>query len=52
MHCIAEKNEKQHFDQQTGSATHMMIIIIIIIILIIIIIIIIIIIKLVFTFLL
>ena len=50
MHCIAEKNEKQHFDQQTGSATHMMIIIIIIIIILIIIIIIII--KLVFTFLL
>ena len=46
MHCIAEKNEKQHFDKKTGSATHMMIIIIIIIILIIIII------KLVFTFLL
>ena len=43
MHCIAEKNEKQHFDKKTGSATHMMIIIIIIIIIII---------KLVFTFLL
>ena len=52
MHCIAEKNEKQHFDKKTGSATHMMIIIIIIIIIIIMIIIIIIIIKLVFTFLL
>ena len=51
MHCIAEKNEKQHFDKKTGSATHMMIIIIIIIIIIMIIIIIIII-KLVFTFLL
>ena len=42
MHCIAEKNEKQHFDKKTGSATHMIIIIIIIIIII----------KLVFTFLL
>ena len=45
MHCIAEKNEKQHFDKKTGSATHMIIIIITIIIIIIII-------KLVFTFLL
>ena len=44
MHYIAEKNEKQHFDKKTGSATHMMIMIIIIIIIIII--------KLVFTFLL
>ena len=51
MHCIAEKNEKQHFDKKTGSATHMMIIIIIIIIIIILLLIIIII-KLVFTFLL
>ena len=51
MHYIAEKNEKQHFDKKTGSATHMMIIIIIIIIIIILLIIIIII-KLVFTFLL
>ena len=45
MHCIAEKNEKQHFDKKTGSATHMIIIITTIIIIIIII-------KLVFTFLL
>ena len=45
MHCIAEKNKKQHFDKKTGSATHMMIIIIIILLIIIII-------KLVFTFLL
>ena len=32
MHCIAEENEKQHFDNKSGSATHIIIIIIIIII--------------------
>ena len=29
MHCIAEENEKQHFDKKSGSATHIIIIIII-----------------------